>query len=136
MEILEYVTYGAGVLLTIIWMLGIRTNTSSGEGVAMSTVNATMLFIVCLAVIPFLNISYFHLLWAFPASVVIGLLSLSFPLSVLSIPGHAVFWFACIGLNQEEIAKNKERVRRGVELVHQEGLTVEEAKKRLEEEGY
>lgn len=38
--------------------------------------------------------------------------------------------------NQEEAQQNKDRIQRGLELVHSEGLTVEEAKKRLEEEGY
>ena len=136
MEILEYVTYGAGVFITLIWMLGIRTKTLSGEGVAMSTVNATMLFIVCLAVIPFLNVSYFHLFWAFSTSVVIGLLSLSFPFSILSIFGHVIFWVACLGLDKEEINRNTERLRRLIELVHQDGLSIEEAKTKLEEEGY
>ena len=136
MEIVGYIVYGIGVVLTIIWMIGIRTYTKSGQGVTMSTVNTTMLFIVSLILVPVLGISPLHLLWMYPASFLLGQLSLVFPFSVLSIPGNIVALVACIGLNQAEVQKNKERVQRGIELVHREGLTVEEAKKRLEEEGY
>lgn len=136
MEIVGYIVYGIGLLLAITWLIGIRTYTKSGKGVTMSTVNTTMLFIVSLIVIPVLKISPLHLLWMYPVGIVLGMFSLSFPFSLLSIPGNVVALIACIGLDQNEVQKNKERIRRGVELVHREGLTVEEAKKRLEEEGY
>ena len=136
MEIVGYIVYGVAIVLAIVWLVGIRTYTKSGQGVTMPTVNTTMLFIVSLVVVLVLELSPLHLLWMYPASFVLGMLSLAFPFSLLSIPGNIVAFIACIGLNQAEVQKNKVRVRRGVELVHREGLTVEEAKKRLEEEGY
>jgi hypothetical protein len=136
MEIAGYIVYGIGIILAITWMIGIRTYTKSGQGVTMSTVNTTMLFIVSLVVVPILNLTPLHLLWMYPASFILGMLSLAFPFSLLSIPGNIVAFIACAGLNQEEVQNNKDRIQRGLELVHSEGLTVEEAKKRLEEEGY
>lgn len=136
MEIVGYIVYGIGVILAIAWMLGIRTHTKSGQGVTISTVNTTMLFIVSLVFVTVFKLSPLHLLWMYPASFVLGMLSFAFPFSLLSIPGNIVGFIACVGLNQEEVQKNKERVQRGIELVHHEGLSVEEAKKQLKEEGY
>lgn len=136
MEIAEYIIYVVGVILALTWMIGIRTYTKSGQGVTMSTVNTTMLFLVSLVVVPILKLSPLHLFWMYPVSFVLGMLSLAFPFSLLSISGNIVAFIACVGLNQEEIQRNKGRIQRGVELVHREGLSVEEAKKRLEEEGY
>jgi hypothetical protein len=51
MEVLENIAYGIGVVLVIIYLLGsIRTHTHDGQGVAGSTVNATLLFIVSLVI--------------------------------------------------------------------------------------
>lgn len=107
MEIAGYIVYGIGIVLAVTWMIGIRTYTKSGQGVTMSTVNTTMLFIVSLVVVPILKLSPLHLLWMYPASFILGMLSLAFPFSLLSIPGNIVSFIACAGLNQEEIQKNE-----------------------------
>ncbi len=136
MEIVGYSVYGLAVIVAFIWMVGIRNYTISGKGVVMSTVNTTMLFFVSLLAIPIFQLSPFHLFWMYPLSFLLGMMSLASPFSILSILGKFVFSIACFGLNREEVERNTERVRRGVELVNREGLSVEEAKKRLEEEGY
>jgi hypothetical protein len=134
METIGYIIYGIAVVLAVIWLWGVRSYTRQGRGVAMQTVNITLLFIVSLVVVSVSGLSPFHLLWMYPASVVVGLLSLAFPFSLLSVPGHLVFWFACIGLNNDEVQRNKQRLERAVYLVKHEGLTVKEAKQRIEQE--
>ena len=137
MEILEIIIFIIGVLLTLSWIYGIRTNIKRGDGVTKGTVNITMLFIISLILVPILKISSLHLLWMFPVSMLIGFLSQAlFPLSLLSIPSHIITVISCLGLDKSEVARNTAAVDRGNELVHIEGLSIEEAKKRLKEEGY
>jgi|GEM_PF-914991 len=135
MEIIGYVVYGIGVLLAVGWLIGIRTYTNSGQGVTMSTVNSTLLFIVSLALIPILQLNPLHLLWMYPAGFVLGTLSLVFPFSLLSILGNLVAWIACIGLNQAEITIKKERIHKLQELMITESISAAEAKTQLEKNG-
>ena len=134
MEILKYIFYALGVIVTVGWLYGIRVHTMTGEGVNKGTVNITMLFLISLILVPLLDISTFHLLWLFPLSVILGFLSITFPFSVLWIPGRIVWRMACIGIDMEEASKRHEKIRRAQELVLREGLSVEEAIKRVKEE--
>ena len=131
---IEFVLYGIAIFVTITWMVGIRIYTKRGTRPTMSTINTTVLFIASLITIPILEISAFHFLWVYPVAIFIGMLSISPPFSILSILGNILFNIVCLGLNFEEINKAEERIRRGVELVNKEGLTVEEAKARIDEE--
>lgn len=106
MEILSYVIYGVGVLLTLIWLAGIRVNTNSGQGVAATTVNTTLLFIVSLILIPALELSLFHLIWLFGASAMIGMLSGVFPFSILSVPGRVLWRLVCLGIDTSNMTEN------------------------------
>ena len=137
MEILEIIIFIVGILFSMSWMYGIRTNIKRGDGVAKGTVNITMLFIISLILVSILKISSFHLFWMFPVSMFFGFLSQTlFPFSLLSIPSNIITIISCLGLNESEVARNTAAVDRGNELVHIEGLTIEEAKKRLKEEGF
>lgn len=100
MEFLGYVIYAIGLLLAISWLFGIRMHIAEGKGVAMQTVNTTLLFFTSLALIPALNLSPLHLLWMYPVSLVIGMLSLAFPFSLLSVFGNVLARIACIGLRR------------------------------------
>src|SRR3546814_15722435 len=44
METIGYIIYGIAVVLAVIWLWGIRSYTHQGRGVAMQTVNITLLF--------------------------------------------------------------------------------------------
>ena len=131
---IEFVLYGIAIFMAITWMVGIRTYTKRGTRPTMSTINTTVLFIASLITIPILEISALHFLWVYPVAIFIGMLSIFRPFSILSILGNILFKTVCLGLNFEEINKAEERIRRGVELVNKEGLTVEEAKARIDEE--
>ena len=134
-EITGYIVYGIGILLALGWLIGIRIYTNSGQGVTMSTVNTTMLFIVSLIIVLAINLDPLHLLWMYPVSFLLGMFSLVFPFSLLSIPGRLVEWITCIGLNHSEIEIKKKRIQQLQKLITTENITAEEAKKRLEKNG-
>lgn len=102
MEILGYVTYGIGVLLTLIWVAGIRANTNSGEGVSATTVNITLLFIVSLILVPAMGLSPFNLIWLFIASIVLGVLSGG----LLSLPSRILWQLVCVGIDISNLTKS------------------------------
>jgi len=101
-EILGYVTYGIGVLLTLIWVAGIRANTNSGEGVSATTVNITLLFIVSLILVPAMGLSPFNLIWLFIASIVLGVLSGG----LLSLPSRILWQLVCVGIDISNLTKS------------------------------
>ena len=103
MEYFEILVYAVCMILTLIWLLGIRLHTKTREGVAQGTVNITMLFIVSLTLVPLLYLSPFHLIWMFPLAVVVGMLSNHFPFSLLSIPGYMLWRITCIGIDTSDV---------------------------------
>jgi hypothetical protein len=82
---LGYATYAVGAFIAITWIIGIRTYTLQGRPPMKQTINQTMLFVVSLVLIPVLSWSPLHLLWMFPASFILGLLSIVFPFSLLRL---------------------------------------------------
>ncbi|MBZ0072928.1 MAG: hypothetical protein K8I04_14525 [Gammaproteobacteria bacterium] len=103
MDSIEPAIYVLGILITVIWLYGIRTNTRTREGVAAGTVNTTLLFVVSLVLLPQMEFPAFHLLWAFPAALVIGLLHTAFPFSLVSIPGYILWRLVCIGIDTSDV---------------------------------
>ena len=130
-----YAIYVLCVLVTIGWIVGIRTYTLRGSPPTRQTVNATMLFVVSLALVPLLSLSPFHLLWMFPVSFVFGILSLAFPFSLVSLPGQWFFFLTCIGLDREQALRNQARLARLREVIANEGVTPERARELLIERG-
>jgi hypothetical protein len=96
MAVVELLTFGAGLLLTVVWSYGIRM---AGE-VGLATVNTTMLWAVSTLAVLVLGHSALHLLWLFPVSLVLGTLSVVPPFSVISGPGRIYARACCIGLPQ------------------------------------
>jgi hypothetical protein len=107
---LGYATYAWCVFMTIMWIIGIRTYTLQGRPPTKQTVHTTMLFVVSVVLVPMLSWSPLHLLWMFPVSFILGLLSHGFPLSLLMLPGRVFFGLACIGLDREQARKNHVRL--------------------------
>jgi uncharacterized protein YraI len=110
MKYVEYFVYALCVIITSIWIFGLRTYTLRGTPPMMATINITMLFVVSLIIIPLLSLSPLHLLWMFVCSLIIGFLSIVFPFSLLSIPGQLFYIIACIGLDHEKAVKNHKKV--------------------------
>jgi hypothetical protein len=65
MQYVAWTVYGLAVLFTLTWVVGIRSHTLRDTPPTMQTVNTTMLFVVCLILIPPLSISPFHVLWIY-----------------------------------------------------------------------
>src|SRR3546814_21194850 len=81
-------------------------------------------FFLSLVVVAVSGISHFHPPCIYQVSVVIGLLSLEFHFSILSVPGRPVLWFACFGLDKEEVQSHKQRLEKANNLVKQEDPNV------------
>ena len=115
------------------WSYGVRTYVRTGRGVQQQTVNQTTLILVAVFAVPLLGISPFHLLWMLPAAFVIGMLSLAFPFSLVSLIGTPFGELCCLGLDRDEIARNTQRIERIRELLAS-GMSPEEAARQLDRE--
>ncbi len=97
-----------GLALAVTWAYGIRHHARSGIGITQQTVNQTMLFFVSLIGVVALQITPLHLLWLFPAGFVLGMLSLAFPFSMISILGIPFGHLCCVGIDKAEAARKRE----------------------------
>jgi hypothetical protein len=61
-----------------------------------------MMFALSLIIVPIFGFSPFHLLWMFPISFILGMLSFAFPFSLLSVPGRTFGTICCIGLTERQ----------------------------------
>ncbi len=102
MQLVGVLLWILGALITMFWAYGIRSYVRRGQGVSQQTVNQTMMFALSLIIIPIFGFSPFHLLWMFPVSFVLGMLSFVFPFSLLSVPGRTFGAICCIGLTQKQ----------------------------------
>lgn len=135
MAVISWVVYAVALFITVSSLAHIRYKTSTGEGVPITTINGTLLFVISLIVIPAWGFSPFHVLWVFPASYILGSMSLMLPFSILSILGRPLGFLVCLGLDQDEIRKRQERVSKMQEIVYEEGCSFEEAREILIERG-
>jgi hypothetical protein len=101
-QLVGILLWTAGAVITMSWGYGIRSYVRSGQGVSQLTVNQTMMFAISLIIVPIFGFSPFHLLWMFPVSLILGMLSLFFPFSLLSGPGKTFGTICCIGLTQRQ----------------------------------
>lgn len=120
MQHIGYVVYVVGLLIAGMWTLGLRTYILRGSTPMSQTVNITMLFIVALVVVPSASLSPLHLLWMFPASWLVGMFSLVFPFSLLSVIGHLFIQLVCIGIDRDQILRDKARIEKITKPIKQE----------------
>lgn len=106
-----------GIILCVIsfWLVvsfawGVRRNTKTGASVTMQTVNMAMLFFVQNLIVGIFHLNPLHFLWMIPLSFFLGILSISFPFSLLTPLGNIYAHLCCIGLDKEEIERNNERM--------------------------
>ncbi len=116
MEIFYWVLLVVGIYLTVSWSWGIRRFVRQGQGITQQTVNTTMLFAASIAGVVLFGFTSLHFIWMFPLAFLIGHWSLSFPFSLLSVPGRLWRELCCLGLDGDEIEQNTRRVRRFQEL--------------------
>lgn len=133
-EVLGWILWTIGLVGGLSWSYGVRTYVRTGRGVTQLTVNQAMLMLAAVVSVPLLGFSPFHLLWMLPAAFIVGMLSLMFPFSLVSLLGRPFGQICCLGLDRDEVARNTRRVERFQELVVG-GMSPEEAKQELEREG-
>ncbi len=109
MHIIAGIIYAFGVLLTISWGILMRSKAKT-EGVTEKIFETFgLLMVVSLILIPILSLSPFHLLWMFPASFLLGLISIVPPFRLLwplaSLYGF--LWY--IGLKPKETTKENKK---------------------------
>lgn len=132
-EVLGWILWAIGLVVALSWCYGVRTYVRTGRGVMQQTVNQTLLMLAAVAAVPLLRFSPFHLVWMFPAAIIVGRYSLSFPFSLVSLIGRPFGQICCLGLDDDEVARNTRRAKRFEQLVVG-GMSPEEAMQQLERE--
>lgn len=101
MEIIEYIIFGIGILITLGWCLRIRQKAKIEQATESSMELQGFLMTVSLILIPSIHISSFHLLWMIPTSFILGLLSITTPLKILWFFSSIYFSFWYIGISNK-----------------------------------
>jgi hypothetical protein len=107
---------------------------SLNVGAAAGGTNQAMLILAAVVAVPVVGFSPFHLLWLLPVAFVVGMLSLAFPFSLVSLVGKPFGHICCLVLDSEDVARNTHRVERFQELIAS-GMSPEQAKEQLERDG-
>jgi hypothetical protein len=115
MVFIEIFVWLAAALIALGWVHGVRSYLESGRPVQQQTINIIMLFCVSLVAAPILG-SSFHLLWMFPAAMLLGFLSLSFPFSLLTPAGHYFGLLCSIGLDHDNVKRRRAAFEEGAEF--------------------
>jgi len=100
MIIIEYILILIALFATCIWLSEVRRAYKYGDWVTDQTCITIFLWIIILGYIVIFDESKLHLLWSYPLSIIIGMLSVYFPLSLLKIFANIIRKLSCIGLKQ------------------------------------
>lgn len=132
MQYVSWIILGAAGIWAFCAAYSVRYMVRRGTPPTRMTVNMIMLWWLGVLGVLLLSISPFHLLWWYPVSFAIGGLSLTFPFSLLSIPGQLFANFWCAGLDRDEIERNQRLQEKCKELYLanlKAGMSSEEAKR-------
>jgi len=135
MNVVGIIIYAICILLVIDWFFGVRDRVRHGGGWQVPTLVILFLSVVAVVLVPVLKWSPLHLLWMIPASYVVSILVPFFPVSLLQPFRIMMGKIACIGLNPMEVANNRRRNERVLELMDKEKITLQEAKQKMERDG-
>jgi hypothetical protein len=101
--------------LGAIWALGascdIRRMVRDGDDPPGTPVDMVMLWVVGLLVLLFTGWSPFHLLWYWPAALIVGQFPRTSPFSPLSIPGQLFGRLCCLGVDRGLVSQQAEARR-------------------------
>lgn len=99
MNIIGYIILGLSILFTLGWCFDIRHKAKYEQAREKGKELQGFLMTVSIILVFVLHLSPFHLLWTLPASFILGLLSITSPLSVLWIFSSIYFSFWYIGIS-------------------------------------
>ena len=102
MHIIANIIYVFCVIFAVSWGILLRLKAKNEHATEKIYEVFGLLMVVSLILIPALSLSPFHLLWMFPVSFLLGLPSLIFPSSPLSVSAsfYASLWY--IGLKSRK----------------------------------
>jgi len=101
MGIIGYIILGLSILITLGWCFYIRHKVKYEQAREMPQELQGFLMTVSIILVFAVPLSPFHLLWMLPVSFIIGLLSITTPLSILFIFSSAYFSIWYIGVRNE-----------------------------------
>ena len=110
-EVLGWILWTIALVVGLSWSYGVRTYVRTGQGVQQATVNQTTLILLAVVAVPLLGLSPFHLLWMLPAAFIVGMLSLAFPFSLVSIIGKPFGELCCLGLDRDALKSRPAQFR-------------------------
>ena len=95
MQIIGVILWAIAVLYAIYWGFIIRQKAKNEQAREHTFELHALLLVVSVTIIPALSLSPFHLLWMIPASFVLGLASVIFPLNLLWLPAslYGSLWY-------------------------------------------
>jgi len=95
MQIIGIILWVIAVLYAVGWGFIIRQKAKNEQATEHTFELHALLLAVSVIIIPVLSLSPFHLLWMLPASFVIGLVSMMFPLNLLWFPAslYGSLWY-------------------------------------------
>jgi tetratricopeptide (TPR) repeat protein len=95
MQIIGIIIWVFGVLYALGWGLNIREKAKNEQATEHTFELHALLLAVSVIITPALSLSPFHLLWMLPASFVLGLASVIFPLNLLWLPAslYGSLWY-------------------------------------------
>lgn len=95
MQIINNILWVVGLLWAIAQGFNIRQKAKNKQATEHTFEVHAMLAAIAVIIIPVLSLSSFHLLWMLPASFILGLASLIFPLNLLWIPAsvYGSLWY-------------------------------------------
>ena len=117
MQVVTGLLWVISIYLAVSFSWGVRRNVWTGYGISIQTVNTAMLFTLQAILVWVCGWSALNFLWMIPTAWIAGTLSLAFPFSVLSILGKFYGPICCLGLDQEVVQVNRDRLAYARELL-------------------
>lgn len=99
LSIIANIIWILGVFIAIGWCLQVRKKAKNEQAREKTFELLGLLLTISVILIPIIKISPFHLIWIFPTSYIISLLSYHFPLRILWFFSSIYFSFWYIGIN-------------------------------------
>jgi tetratricopeptide (TPR) repeat protein len=95
MQIIGIIIWVIGIIWIIIQGFNLRQKVKNEQAIEHTFEVHALLAVVSVIIIPVMNLSPLHLLWMLPASFILGLASMVFPLSLLRLPAslYGSLWY-------------------------------------------
>ncbi len=104
MNVIEWAIEIVAIAILLVNVHSFRTRVRSGVGVSPPSSLMLTLLIISVVFVHSAGVSRFHLLWLFPACVLIGVTRLPFPLSIVYVPSYFVGRVLALGAYQGGLA--------------------------------